>query len=305
MLRYPVTFGHSAPSGGGTFTFNEHLSAVGDPSPTAVQNTVVLDGRQIDTAYRDLRDPLHLAQGGQLGRVHKGMKIISLRGRILVPDSAQQSRLSDRERDMMAAFDPYLCYRDSPSTDGAYALDFQEDTGDTFTYAGGRMPLRYYCRPTSEPRLDENLINGASRAFSLALIAGDPRLYEQTQQTLVLTPGAPTGNVTNRGTTAAPLKVTILMAGAGNVAFTITRAGVAFILDLTGLANGNSVVVIHETSGPFGEGKTVKVGGVNAFSRKTSTPSTWLDAPVGTTSFTITNTTNVTSATLAWYSARA
>lgn len=299
MLRFPATFGHNA------FAFNQHLNPDGTTNTALVNDTVVLDERRINPSYRDLRDPLHMAQGGQLGRVHKGMTLITLRGRIQAPNATQQRSLGDRERALKAAFDPYQCYRDSPSTDGAYAFDFTEETTDTVTYAGGLILARYYCRPTSQPVTDEGLLNGTSRPFSLALIAGDPRMYEQGEQTLVLSPGTPSGAVVNRGTTQAAIKATILMSGAGNAAFTITRGGVAFILNLAGLVNGDSVVVIMETCGPYGEGKTVKLNGVNAFSRKTSTPSTWLDAPVGSTTFTISNTTNVTSCTLAWRSSRA
>jgi hypothetical protein len=300
MLRFPATYGHNA------FAFNGHLNADGSVKQDgSVLNTVLLDERRIDPNYRDLRDPLHLAQGGQLGRIHKGMTLITLRGRIQVPDLTQQRVLADRERAMKAAFDPYLCSRDSPTTQGAYAFDFTEDTADTATYATGLIPLRYYCRPTSQPRLDETLLDGASRPFSLALLAGDPRQYEQTEQTLVLTPGAPSGDVVNRGTTSAPIKLTIVMSGAGNAAFTITRSGIAFVLNLAGLVNGDTVVVVMETCGPYGTGKTVTLNGANAFARKTSGPTTWLDAAPGTTSFAITNTGGVTSCTVGWYSARA
>lgn len=299
MLRFPATYGHNS------FAFNEHLAADGSSILAKFNDAVILDDRQIDPSYRDLRDPLHLAQGGQLGRIHKGMTLITLRGRIQVPDATQQRTLGDRERAMKAAFDPYLCYRDSPLTDGAYAFDFTDETTDTATYTNGRLLQRYYCRPTSQPRFDENLLMGTSRPFTVALLAGDPRAYEQTEQTLVLTPASASGSVVNRGTTPGPVKLTIVMAGAGSATFTLTRGGVAFILNLSGLSAGNTVVVLMETSGPYGPGKTVTLGGVNAFSRKVSGPSTWLDAPVGSSTFAITNTTNVTSCTVGWYSARA
>ena len=305
MLRFPATFGHNA------FAFNQHLAADGSSDPALVQDTVVLDWRRIQPTYRDLRDPLHLAQGGQLGRVHKGMTLISLRGRIEVPDASQQQSLGDRERALKAAFDPYLCYRDSPSTDGAYALDFTEETTDTATYANGRMLARYYCRPTAQPSLEESLREGASRPFSLALIAGDPRMYEQTEQTLVLTPGSPTNNVVNRGTTPAPLKATIVMtgAGAGSATFTIRRTGapnVDFVLNLSGLSVApHTITVYMETCGPYGVGRRIIVDITPLFSIKVSAPSTWLDAPVGSTSFSILNTANIASCTLAWFSARA
>jgi len=299
VLQSRLAFGHNS------FVLNEHYLADGTTDITKVKNTLAVDEIEGAPAFRDLRDPYHLTTGGGLGRVHKGLKSLRLAGRLLVPDASQQASLADRERAFLAAFDPALCLRDSPTTEGAYALDFSEHTADTTTYPTGRISLRYYVRPDGQPRLVEKLTDAAVRSFALRLVAADPRLYEQTEQTLSLTPGAATGNVVNRGTVPAPMKATITMGGAGHASFTITRAGVAFILNLAGMVNGDSIVVIFETSAPYGAGKTVVKNGVAAFGLKTSSPSTWLDAPVGTTSFAMTNTTNVASCVLAWRSARA
>jgi hypothetical protein len=211
--------------------------------------------------------------------------------------------MADAERAMYAAFDPALCYRDSPTTEGAYAFDFVEATTNTGTYATGRIPLRYYCRPDDGPRIRE-VVGEGYRQFGISLLAPDPRAYEQTEQTLVLTPGSATGNVINRGTVPAPLKLTVVLSGNGNSAFTITRSGVSFVLNLSA-SGATTIVVVMETCGPYGRGKYITKAGVETFSLKTSGPSTWLDAPIGTTSFVMTNSTNVTSATLGWYSARA
>lgn len=298
MRLFPASYGH------GPFAFNAHYDAAGAAVRGNAQNTVTIDRRQTAPMFREGRDAYHLATGGALGRAHKGFNLVRLNGRIIVPDASGQAALADKERAMRAAFDPDLCYRDSPSTDGAYALDFAEWTADTATYPGGKLPLRLYCRPMGQPDTVEELGQNVIR-YALGLIAADPRVYEQTEQTLSLTPGSPTGNVVNRGTVPAPLKATITMAGAGNAAFTITRGGVSFIVNLTTLAAAGVVVVTFETCGPYGAGRKITKNGVDAFSLKTSSPSTWLDAPVGTTSFTITNTTNVTSCVLSWYSARA
>ena len=299
MLLYPITFAHNS------FPFNAHLAADGSAVIANAQNTVTVDRRIIDTQFREGRDAYQLATGGSLGRAHKGFGILRLWGRILVPMATQDASLSDKERAMLAAFDPELCSLDSPSTDGAYAFDFSEPTLDTTNYANGRIPLRYYARPAARPSIEEVYAEGTFLRYALVLAAADPRCYEQTAGSLVLTAGTPTGDVVNKGTVPAPLKVTIVMAGAGASNFTITRGGVAFILDLSTATAGQSVVVVMETCAPYGRGKYITKAGVEAASLKTSSPSTWLNAPVGTTSFTITNTTNVTSATLAWYSARA
>jgi hypothetical protein len=299
MLAYPISYAHRS------FAFNQHLDASGAIVAANAQNTVVVDRRRVEPTFRDGRDVLHLARGGTLGRAHKGMTYLSLQGRILAPNNAQAATLADREREMMAAFDPDLCYFDSPSTDGAYAFDFSSPTADTTTYPSGLIPLRWYARPSGFPTMDEVQAEGPVRRWSVGLVAADPRLYEQTEQTLVLTPASATGNVVNRGTVPAPLKATIVMAGAGSSTFTLTRGGVSFILDLSSATAGQTVVVVMETCGPYGRGRYITKAGVESFSLKTSGPATWLDVPSGTTSFVMTNHTNVTSCTLNWRSARA
>jgi hypothetical protein len=299
MLNHPVTFAH------GSFAFNAHRNADGSMNQTYVSNTVTIDNRTIDPSFRDGRDAYHLGTGGSLGRAHKGMKYIRLDGRIIGPIASQEASVADKERAMLAAFDPELCYRDSPTTDGAYAFDFFDATTDTTTYTTGLIPSRYYVRPAGSPQMTERLGDAGVRRYALALIAADPRCYEQTEQTLVLTPASATGSVVNRGTVPSPLRATILMAGAGASNFTITRGGVAFVLNLSTATTGQSIVVVMETCGPYGRGRYITKAGVEAFSLKTSAATTWLDAPVGTTSFVISNHTNVTSCTLAWYSARA
>lgn len=298
MRLHPATFGHNS------FAFNAQYAADGSAVPGFAQNTVTIDRRETSPMYREGRDAYHLTTGGALGRAHKGFNLLRLNGRILVPNTTQQETLADTERAMRAAFDPDLCYRDSPSTDGAYAFDFIEKTADTATYPTGRIPLRYYCRPMGQPVVVEELGQNLLK-YALGLIAADPRAYEQTEQTLSLTPGAPSGNIVNRGTSPGPLRVTITMAGAGNAAFTLTVGGIAFILNLSTTTNGQVIVVTMETCGPYGAGRKITKAGVDAFSLKTSSPSTWLTAPVGTTSAAITNTTNVTTCVLGWYSARA
>jgi hypothetical protein len=292
-----VTFAHNA------LVLNEHFNADGTVDRTKLKDTIVIDRRISEPAFRDTRDPYHLAQGGGLGGVHKGLLYATLNGRILAPHATRRVEMAERERALKAAFDPYLCDKDSPTTDGAYALDFWEPTSDTATFATGRMNVQWYVRPVDQPKVTESIDDLTTRLFSLGLVGADPRLYRVTASSLVLTPGSATGNVVNVGNTRAPLRATIVMSGAGNSAFTITRGGVSFILNLSGTVNTDSIVVVFETCGPFGRGRRVTKNAVDAFSLKTSSPSTWLDAPVGTTSFQMTNHTNVTSCTLAWHSA--
>jgi hypothetical protein len=303
VISYPVTWAH------GPITFNEHLDADGSLDRASLDDSIVLLDMQENPAYRDLRDPYHLTQGGQLGRVHKGMRVIQLIGRITVPDgtpAAQRARMYERTSELRAAFDPSICYRDSPTTDGAHQLAFSEATTDTSTYPSGRIPLQYWARPVQQPWLTERLNEeGNKENMRLVLLAADPRSYEQTEQSLTLTPASPSGSVTNRGNAAAPVKVTYTMSGAGSSACTLTRALVSFVLNLSGRSNGDSIVVIHETCGPYGRGRYITLNTIENAALKTSAASTWLDVPVGTTTWTLSNTTGISSVVLRWYSARA
>jgi hypothetical protein len=292
-----VTFEHNS------LVLNEHFNADGSRDLTKLNDTIIIDRRISEPAFRDTRDPYHLAQGGGLGGVHKGLLYATLNGRIRVPHATRVVEMAERERALKAAFDPYLCDRDSPATDGAYALDFWEPTSDTTNFPTGRMNVAWYVRPVDQPKVTESIDDLTTRLFSLGLVAADPRLYRVSSSNLVLSPGTASGDVTNLGNTRAPLRATIAMAGAGASNFTITRAGVSFILNLSGTINGDSIVVVFETCGPFGRGKRITKNGTDTFSLKTSTPSTWLDVPLGLTSFSISNHTNVTSCTLRWHSA--
>lgn len=292
MNRSRVKFAH------GTLVLNEHYT---DANPPAVdsskyQDTITLDRVRVRPQYRTTLDPLHLARGAQAGKVHAGPLFLSVQGRILVPDATHDAKMADRERTLRSALDPGLCYSDSPSTDGVYALDWLDPTTDTVNFATGWAPRRYYVRPIGQPETVEDIKDGPYRGWSCDLVAPDPRCYSQTL-TSVTVNGTPswTGAVPNIGTAPAPLRVTITMSGPGATDFTITRSGVAFILNLSGLINTDPCVVDMETCGPFGLGRRISKYGVDFFSFKTSGPSTWLDVPVGGGSFVATNTTNVAS----------
>jgi hypothetical protein len=297
MNRYPASYAH------GSFGLNGHLYADGTLNQANASNTVTIDNRSIEPTYREGRDAYHLATGGSLGRVHKGMTLIRLDGRIVAPLTSQEATVSDRERAMLAAFDPDACYRDSPSTDGAYAFDFSEPTGDTATYPTGLIPLRYYARPMGVPAMNERLADGGVRRYALGLIAPDPRCYEQTEQTLVLSGATWTGNLVNRGTVPAPLKLTIAFNGASVGNFTLTLGTQVFGLDLSGTASLDTVVVVMETCGPYGRGRYLTKNGVEAFGLKNTGPSSWLSAPLGTTACSISDATHITSVTLSWHPA--
>ena len=296
-----VTYGHKS------FVFNEHYTAGAPPTVdiTKVHDEVTIDRYLVRPAYRDTRDPLHLGQGGTAGRVHKGILVVSMMGRILVPDGSQSASHADKEAALRLALDPYECYRDSPSTEGVYALDYYAPTTDTTNYTNGWISYRRYGRPMAQPETVWSKEDRTQRQWACALACPDPRLYEQTvSQTTVTTPFSST-NLVNKGNIAAPLRVTVTMSGAGASNFTIARSGVSFILNLSGMVASDVVAAVMETCGPFGRGRRVTKNGSEAFNLKTSGPTTWLDVPSGTTAFSFSNTTGITSILLEFHHARA
>ena len=301
MKNSRATYAHKS------LVLNEHFS--GDPpvlDRTKVQDHIGIDRLIIRPKFRDTREALHLAQGGTMGRVHKGLLTLQAQGRIRVPNATQAASLEDREKALRLAFDPYECYRDSPTTDGVYALSWLEPTLDTTNYPTGWMPVTRYVRPVAQPETEWSIDDQSYRRWAVGLVAPDPRLYDTALGTHnVPTPGASNyHNLVNKGTIAGPLRVTITMSGAGESSFTVARAGVSFILDLTTMAASGVVVVNMETCGPFGIGRTIIKNGTAAFALKTSGPTTWLDVPAGTTLFGIFNGTNVANVLYEWGHAR-
>lgn len=299
MKNSRATYAHK------TLLLNEHYS--GDPpvfDPTKAQNTTTIDRLIVRPQYRETAEALHLAQGGTLGRVHKGLLTMQAQGRILVPDATQMASMEDREKALRLAFDPYECYRDSPTTAGVYALSWLEPTLDTTTYPTGWMNVSRYVRPLRQPETEWTVNDQSNRRWSVVLESPDPRLYDTTLASSTVTTPFSSTNLINQGTIPSPLRVTITMSGAGASNFTITRSGVSFVLDLTTLVNNDVIVAVMETCALFGTGRSVTKNGAPAFSRKTSTYATWLDVPAGTTAFTHANTTNVTSIVYAWGHAR-
>jgi hypothetical protein len=430
-----ATFGHKS------FVMNSHLP--GNPpvlDRTLVQNHIGIDRLVIRPQFRDLKEPLHLAQGGTAGRVHKGMLSMQAQGRIEVPNATQAASMEDQEKALRLAFDPYECYRDSPTTDGVYPLSWLEPTLDTTNYASGWMPVTRYVRPVAQPETEWSITDQSYRQWSVGLVAPDPRLYGTTLGSLA---GSASSTVVNKGTVSGPLRVTLTMSGAGHAFFQIfplarltngnfetgdltgwnvagttvsvagspgayyadlypsgvtpgidvvvpatpgvptsiwasasnpssatgfawyviwyradgsliwyqymdgvtvstttrqpifhssdpapagaatARVGIrnitaashlyvddvsvssgSFQLDLSGCGNGDVVVATMETSGPFGAGKSITRNGGNAFALKLSGPTSWLNAPVGTTTFLLMNNTNVASILYEWGHAR-
>jgi hypothetical protein len=301
MLRYQVFFR--------SYTFNEHLDNItGNLIAGKAEDTTTIDEVVSTPSFRDIREALHLAQGGTLGAAYKGIRYLRVSGRIIVPASGSEidaaARLADKERALRAVLDPYLCDLESPVTDGASQLTWREDTKLVTPY-GSPLPLTMWVRPTSQPTIAARLADRRTRTWSVIFAAPDPRIYIANIASLTLTPGSPTGGLTNYGTTPAPLRLAIATSSSAAAAnFTITIGGKSFIVNCNGVAPGTTVFVNCDPySGPFGRGRTILVGTTEAPDRRVSSPGSWLSVPPGNTTAQITNTSGIASCSLYWYHA--
>lgn len=235
MKNSRATFGHTG------LVLNGQYSAANPPvlDRTKVQDCIGVDRLVIRPQYRDLKEPLHLAQGGTAGRVHKGMLSMQAQGRILVPNATQAASMEDQEKALRLAFDPYECYRDSPTTDGVYPLSWLEPTLDTTNYASGWMPVTRYVRPVAQPETEWSITDQSYRSWAVGLVAPDPRLYDTTLGSAYYGGGGTT--VVNKGTASGPLRVTLNMSAAGNPAFSVAQYGPNLLLN-PGFEYGNGSV---------------------------------------------------------------
>lgn len=304
MFERIATWAHN------TYYFNEDRKADGTTDQTLAGDSATLLVVKRVPNFRSQRDVYHLIQGGSPGRILKGLLGLQLSGIIKVtpmsdiPAANLTGALNDREALLRAAFDPSLCDHDSPTTFGVYTFDWYEATNDLTNYATGFIPLRAWCRPESGVEITDRIDDQDSRAFGITLVCFDPRVYEQTEVALSLTPAAPSGALVNRGNSPSPLAAVITMGGAGSATFTITRGATTFILNLSACTAGQAVTVVFENCAPYGK-RTILLGTAETFSLKVTPVSpTWMDVAPGSNTFSISNTTNVTSCLLGTYSAR-
>lgn len=303
MFKRQATWGH------GPLVFNSERNTDASVNSTSSDVFDLLQVHRLP-GYRSQRDAFHLAQGGTPGRILKGLMAVQLSGNIRAQAASgatdiqmsQLAALTDKKALLRSAFDPGLCDTDSPSTFGVYTFDWFEPT----LVAGysGWIPQRVWGRPESGVEITERTDDQAGCAFGVTLVCYDPRVYEPTEVNRILSPATTSGTLTNAGNAPGPLCAVITMAGAGSAAFTITQGTQTFVLNLSAASAGDVVVVVFENCAPYGN-RRISCFGVEHYETKVSplTPN-WMSAPVGTNTYSISNTTNVTSCTLGTYSAR-
>lgn len=287
------------PFGYRSLTLNGHRNTDGSLKKGSYESDTILVTRFDPSriSIRDQREPFHLIPGGDLGAASKGFRYISMGGLLKATTPA---KLDDLIASVMSTFDIDECQLASPSTYGVTPLTFYSET--ELAGYGPVVQEEFLCRPAGIPALPERMSGGLVIPFALELVCGDPRRYRVTAQSRVLNGGngfsstAPNWSTT-LGMSVYPV-ITILMSAAGATNFTFTSdAGGPFVLNLSGMAASDSIVVDALNT-------TIHRNGVDRADLRTSAVSDWPILLGGVRNISASNTTGVTSVTVAYHEAR-
>lgn len=298
-------------------TLNAHRTAAGqlDPAASKLSDTIRVDRWDFSKLQqRDQREALHLRTGGDLGDATIAFRYLALSGAIVASTGA---KLDDRTAELMALFDVEECQRASPSTEGVLPFDFTGLTdvnngrgtawADPVTgaAAGFYVPERFYARPAAVPVITARRSSGTVAPFGIELVCADPRRYCQVAEAVVLNAAntfianCPNWNALQGK--AVPPVATIALTAAGHASFILNLpdATPSLVLNLSGIGAGAHSVIVD-----FGTG-VISLDGTERADLRTSVVGS-LDAvlPAGGGSASASNTTNVTSVTIAYRQAR-
>lgn len=281
---------------------NRHRTAQGGYDKTYESHTIRVDTFDYSRLQlRDQREALSLVTGGLLGDATESFRYISLTGSIIAPTGSQ---LEDYISRFLQTFDLEEAILASEATKGISAFEFTCPTdvgfGEAIDYSP-KQAEKFMVRPAGYPVIRERRSGGSSVPFALELIAEDPRRYRVAQTIRVLQSGAWSADCPNWnayvGRQVSPY-VTIVMAGSGASNFGLSDGVDTLVLDLSGSANNDVITIDMATA-------IIRRNGAMAAAIRTSTVDTFLAIPRGGVTLTATNTTNVTSVTIAYYEARA
>ena len=294
-------------------TLNEHRTAAGALDATKEADTIRVDRFDFSRLQqRDQREPLNLLTGGDLGDASPTFRYLSLAGMV---KGSNGMKLSDKIAALLAAFNVEEAQLASPTTVGLLPLTFTDVTevntgrGTAWTdptqsgQSGYYVVERFLARPAGWPIITQRRSGGDSAGFALELVCADPRRYIDTAESVVLNSGngfsasCPNWNTTQGW--AVPPTLTIVTSANGSATFTFAIAdGIAdLVLNLS--AVGAATIVVDCAAG------TIKIGSTHRADLRTSVvDSLFKRVPRGGATAAASNTTNVTSVTLAYRQAR-
>ena len=224
--------------------------------------------------------------------------------------------LSDKIAALLQAFSIDEALGANPSTDGLTPFTFSDVTrvntgrGTAWTdptlggQAGYYVVEKFLARPAGFPIITQRRSGGDSAGFAAELVCADPRRYINTPEAVVLNAGngfsASCPNWNSVIGWAAPFVATIVMAGNGATNFALDVAADAagpLILNLS--AVGAATITVDTATG------LIKISATHRADLRTSIAATLFGRiPRGGGVAAATNTTSVTSVTLAYSQAR-
>jgi hypothetical protein len=163
------------------------------------------------------------ADGMHASDVYLGPRLIDLNG---MTYAATAPELFDRLRLLRVVFSPTSAYQEDPVNKGFVPLYFHQTTEDAQSFPGGVIDLFIRARPRGLPRWNitrDRIIGVAGKpqalAWSMSLLAKDPRVYVDPQQVIDISGAAHTNAINakaiNRGDYESPLNILLVV---GNVA---------------------------------------------------------------------------------------
>jgi hypothetical protein len=241
--------------------------------------------------YRELRQ---LAEGAEANQAFEGVRTIVGRGRIV---AASPADLEDKTWAMYEAFSPSACRVAAAALTPPNVLpfNFRRDT------AGGSLALRAYARPTvGRPLVVGRVREGLVRPFMFGLVAMDPRVYGQAENSQALgslVGGDNTLSSVGNLYTHPTIEVVLSAAGGSTVTVTNSTTGRSFVLDLSGETAGTFLIDCQRAA--------ITKAGVNKYGvRKSGFLTPFVLAP-GANTITWSTDTGTTSVTFKWRDAYA
>jgi hypothetical protein len=301
------------PQGYRGLVLNEHRTSGGALDMTKEKDTIRVDRFDFSRLQqRDQREPLNILTGGDLGDASATFRYLSIAGMI----RAQTGMLlSDKIAQLLQAFNIEESLAAFPTTDGQSPFTFTDVTlvnngrGTAYTdpsngTSGFYVLEKFLCRPAGFPIITQRRSGGDSAAFAVELICSDPRRYCNTPEAVVLNSGngysATCPNWNSLTGWAAPFVATIVTSASGSAAFSlnVTGDGVnALVLDLS--AVGAATLTFDSATG------LIKIASTHHAELRTSPLATlFARIPRGGNTAVATNTTNITSVTIAYSQAR-
>lgn len=211
----------------------------------------------------------------------------------------------DNLQTFLAAFNPVLAYNADTANLGFLSLAFYQPTAITGTWSTASypngIPMQLYCRPSAPPSYDipkaatsGDANKGLATNATLQLICRDPRKYLQTQASQVVTLSANTA--TNRGDYPTWPIFTFSLSASGNSSLTLTVGGGSVFIDMSSKSTGTFTMDFAKRMLTDSNGTNLNglITGNTVFSQV---------QPGQVTTYSMTNSTGISSITIKFYEA--